>query len=220
VKATEIVMSGGSGDVTVKTAAIAETRISRIIHRNSDPGQTYRMEGTVLHIDTDCGSDCWVSYVIEAPAGVAVHGGLGSGDVDLTGVGATDVHVDSGDIQIKDATGPVKARASSGDIDVLRPKGTTTTQASSGNVRVVDANGAVTAKATSGEVDVIMAVAQPVTAEAGSGDVDVVVPGGSDRVQTHTGSDEPAIQGIVNDPAAKVVLDLHASSGDVSVTAA
>jgi hypothetical protein len=85
---------------------------------------------------------------------------------------------------------------------------------------VVDANGAVTAKATSGEVDVIMAVAQPVTAEAGSGNVDVVVPGGSYRVQTHTGSDDPAIQGIVNDPAAKVVLDLHASSGDVTVTAA
>jgi len=220
VKATEIVMSGGSGDVTVKTAAITETRISRIIHRNSDPGETYRMDGTVLHIDTDCGSDCWVSYVIEAPTGVAVRGELGSGDIDLTGVGSADVNVSSGDIQIKDATGAVKARASSGDIDVLRPRGTTTMRATSGNVRVVDASGPVTATATSGDVDVIMAVARSVTAEASSGNVDLVIPAGSYRVVTDTGSGDAEIRGIVNDPAATVVLDLHAGSGDVTVTAA
>jgi DUF4097 and DUF4098 domain-containing protein YvlB len=220
VKVSEIVMTGGSGNVTVKTAAINETRISRVIHHNADPGETYRMNGTVLHIDTDCGSDCSVSYEIEAPTGVAVRGELSSGDVDLTGIGSADVHVSSGNIEIKDATGPVKARATSGDIDVIRPKGATTAQSTSGDVRAVEAAGPVTAKATSGEVEVNMTVAQSVTAEATSGNVDVVVPAGTYQVKTDTGSGDTETRGIVNDPTAKIILDLRAGSGDVTLAAA
>jgi DUF4097 and DUF4098 domain-containing protein YvlB len=220
VKVSEIVMTGGSGDVTVKTAAVNETRISRIIHHNADPGKSYRMDGTVLHIDTNCGRNCSVSYEIEAPTGVAVRGQLSSGDVDLTGIASADVTVNSGNIEIKDATGPVKALATSGDINVIRPKGTTTVQATSGNVRAVEAAGAVMAKATSGEVDVTMTVAQSVTAHTTSGNVDVVVPAGAYRVKTDTGSGDTDIRGIVNDPGAKVILDVRAGSGNVTLAAA
>ena len=59
----------------------------------------------MLHIDTDCGHDCSVSYEIEAPAGVAVRGELSSGDVGLTGSGSADVTLTSGDIMVRDATG-------------------------------------------------------------------------------------------------------------------
>src|SRR4051812_36957705 len=79
---TEIRITGGSGDVAVRTSARADTSIRREVrYRGGEPGRTYRIEGSVLSIDTNCGRDCGVSYDIEAPAEVAVTGRTTSGDV-------------------------------------------------------------------------------------------------------------------------------------------
>ena len=221
VKVTEIVMTGGSGDVTVRTAAINETRINRIVHHNADPGQTYRLDGTVLHIDTNCGHDCSVSYEIEAPTGVAVRGELRSGDVGLTGVGATDVTLTSGDIMVRGATGTVQAQSTSGDITVMDSKAAVTIQATSGDIRAMNVGGGpVSARVTSGDVDVKLTEANSVTAEANSGDVNVIVPAGSYRVGADTGSGDDRVVGIVNDPSAKNVINVHTGSGDATISAA
>jgi DUF4097 and DUF4098 domain-containing protein YvlB len=219
VKVTEIVLTGASGNVNVRTAAVTETTIQRIIHRNSDPGQSYRIDGTVLHIDTDCGSDCTVDYVVEAPAGVAVRGELRSGDIGLTGVGTTDVTVTSGNILIHGATGAVRAKATSGDIDALDTAAATTLESTSGNVRAMNAGGPVIARTTSGDVDVKLTAAASVTARASSGDVTVIVPPGSYQVKADASAGDAAILGLVNDPAAKNVIEVNASSGDATVTA-
>ena len=218
VKVTEIVMAGGSGDVLVRTAPIAETRITRIVHRASDPGESYRLDGTVLHIDTDCGHDCSVSYQIEAPAGVAVRGELRSGDIGLDGVGATDLRLTSGDIMVRNASGAVTARSTSGDISVLDGKGGAKIEATSGNVRVMNVGGPVDAQVTSGDVEVQLAAPNSVTARANSGDVNVMVPAGSYRVTADTGSGDHTITGIVDDPSAKNVINVHTGSGDARVS--
>jgi hypothetical protein len=187
VKVSEIVMTGGSGDVTVKTAAIAETRITRVVHRRSDPDPSYRLEGTVLHIDTDCGSDCTASYQIEAPAGVKVSGELRSGDVGLTDVGAADVTVTSGDVAVNGATGAVKVKTTSGDITVHHAKAGATLFATSGDLQAMDVGGGpVSARTTSGDVTVKALEVGSVTAHATSGDVEVLVPSGTYRVNTQT----------------------------------
>jgi DUF4097 and DUF4098 domain-containing protein YvlB len=218
VKVTEIVMAGGSGDVLVRTAPIAETRITRIVHRATDPGESYRLDGTVLHIDTDCGHDCSVSYQIEAPAGVAVRGELRSGDIGLDGVGATDLRLTSGDIMVRNAAGAVTARSTSGDISVLDGKGGATIEATSGNVRVVNITGGpVDAQVTSGDVEVQLTAPNSVTARANSGDVNVMVPAGSYRVTADTGSGDHTITGIVDDRSAKNVINVHTGSGDARV---
>ncbi|HET9516237.1 MAG TPA: DUF4097 family beta strand repeat-containing protein, partial [Actinoplanes sp.] len=120
VKVTEIVVTGGSGDVSVRTSARADTRISRVVsyHSGGQPGATYRLSGTVLTVDTDCGHSCSVSYDIDAPAGVAVRGTLRSGDVNLRDVAGVDVEVSSGDVVVTGASGAVQVRATSGDITV------------------------------------------------------------------------------------------------------
>jgi len=220
VKVTEIVMTGGSGDVLVRTAPIAETRITRIVHRATDPGESYRLDGTVLHIDTDCGHDCSVSYQIEAPAGVAVRGELRSGDIGLDGVGATDLRLTSGDIMVRNAAGAVTARATSGDVTVLDGKAGATIEATSGNVRAVNITGGpVNAQVNSGDVEVQLTTPNSVTARANSGDVNVLVPAGSYRVSAETGSGDSGVVGIVNDPSAKNVITVHTGSGDAHVAA-
>jgi hypothetical protein len=221
VKVSEIVLTGASGDVAVRTAPIAETRITRVIHRSSDPGQTYRLEGTVLHIDTDCGRNCSVSYDIEAPAGVAVRGELKSGDVALDGVGATDVTLTSGDVTVRNATGKVRVQGTSGDISVLDGRAGADIRTTSGDVRALNiAGGPVTAVVTSGDVDVKLTTATSVTAETTSGDVNVIVPTGSYRIAADTGSGDDRIIGVVNDPASKNVITLQTRSGDATVSGA
>jgi DUF4097 and DUF4098 domain-containing protein YvlB len=220
VKVTEIVLTGGSGDVTVHTAEVAETTINRVIHRNSDPERSFRIAGTVLHVDTDCGSNCSVNYDIEAPVGVTVRGELGSGDISLIGVKGADVAVASGDINVLRATGKVRARATSGDVEALDSTGAMTLQVTSGDVRALNITGAVDAKSTSGDVDVNLATANSVTARATSGDVTVIVPAGKYQVRTEAASGDARTMGLVNDPASKLVIDVSAASGDATVSAA
>ena len=68
-KITDIVLTGGSGDVTITTAPVTETTITRVIRRSTNPGESYRLVGTTLNIDTTCGVDCSVTYEIKAPPG-------------------------------------------------------------------------------------------------------------------------------------------------------
>ena len=216
----EIVLTGGSGDVMIRTSAIKETKITRVIHRNSDPGRTYEIKGSVLTIDTDCGDNCSVTYDIEAPAGVAVRGELRSGDIGLTEVGATNVTVTSGDIMVSKAKGDVRAKATSGDINVVDSIGKVTVLSTSGDVRALNIDGAVEARTTSGDVDVQLTEVNSVTAKATSGDVNVIVPDGKYQIRTATASGDAQIVGVVNDPAAKSVIDMSAASGDATLSAA
>ena len=218
-KVDQIVLDGNSGDVQVSTSAITETRITRIVHSSSDPAMSYTLTGAQLHLGTSCGHDCRVSYEIEAPAGVAVVGQLSSGSIALDGVGSADVHVSSGDIVIRGATGAVKARSTSGDVTITDSKGPTTLEATSGDVRAIDMGGPVTANASSGDISVKLSVPASITATASSGDVDVIVPAGPYQVRTRTSSGDRNVGGVTNDPSSKNVLDLRASSGDVSVAA-
>jgi Putative adhesin len=218
VKVNEIVLDGSSGDVEVSTSAINETRITRIVHSDADPGLSYTLTGSQLHLGTSCGHDCRVSYRIEAPAGVAVTGELRSGNVALTGVGNTDVHVSSGDIDIHRATGRVQARATSGEVTVTDSTGPATLVATSGDINAVNIGGAVAATASSGEIQVRLDAPASVTAVSSSGDVNVVVPAGKYHVRTRATSGDVNVDGITDDPSAKNVLDVRASSGDVTVT--
>lgn len=216
-KITDIVLTGGSGDVTIATAAVNETTIRRVIRRTTNPDQSYHVSGTTLSLDTSCGPDCSVSYQVQTPPGVNVRGNLASGDLQLAGIGTADVRVTSGDVLINDATGPVKARATSGDIQVLHAKGAVTAQATSGDIRALDAAGAVDVTATSGDVQVSLTAPNSVTANATSGDIDITVPTGDYHVISRTRSADTAVHGLTDDPAAKNVLDVRADSGDINI---
>lgn len=216
-KITDIVLSGGSGDVTITTGAAGQTTIRRVIRRTTNPGESYHLSGTTLSLDTSCGPDCSVSYQIQTPPGVNVRGGLDSGDLQLDGIGSADVRVSSGDLLINNATGPVKARATSGNIQVLHAKGTVTAQATSGDIRAIDAAGAVDVSATSGDVQVHLSAPNSITATVTSGDIDISVPAGDYHVISHGNSADTAVHGLTDNPAAKNVLNVRASSGAINI---
>jgi hypothetical protein len=220
VKVTEIVVTGGSGDVVVRTAPIAETRINRVLTYRDvhEPGATYRLAGTVLTVDTDCGRTCSVSYDIEAPAGVAVSGELGSGDVTMTNVGSTDLQVGSGDINLVGATGAVTLGTRSGDIRVRDLTGASQLSATSGDIDGSGlGGGAIVADAKSGNIQLKLSRPGSVTAKATSGDITLVVPDAAYQVRTSANSGDSNVD-VPNDAAGKFVLDVHANSGDVTVS--
>ncbi|WP_250035989.1 DUF4097 family beta strand repeat-containing protein [Paractinoplanes maris] len=219
-KITEIRLDGGSGDVAIRTAAVTETSIKRVIRRSSDPGESYRLDGSTLVIDASCGHNCSVSYEIVAPAGVKVTGELDSGDIAFDSVGDTDVKLTSGDVMMIDPAGTVKLRGTSGNIRVVNAKKAVDVQMTSGDVEAMDIAAPVKLKVTSGDIDAVLSTANSVTAQTTSGDVHVQVPQGSYKVSTSTGSGDEGVHGITNDPTAKNEITLRTASGNAVVTGA
>lgn len=223
VKVSEIVLTGGSGDVAVTTAAIPDTRIKRIVRTDgsTDPQASYRLVGTVLTLDTSCGERCRVSYEIQAPTGVAVRGRLGSGNITLSDIATAEVTVGSGDILVDRASGTVSMKSNSGNITANDLLGEATLVAGSGDVDAQGLSGgkAVRAQTGSGDVTVELAEAASVTARAGSGDVELTVPDGAYQVRTRNGSGDAELLGLVDDPKAKNIIDVQTGSGDARVTA-
>lgn len=223
VKVSEIVLTGGSGDVTVTTAAIADTRIKRIVRTDgsADPQASYQLAGTVLTLDTSCGERCQVSYEIQAPTGVAVRGKLGSGSVTLSDIATADVTVGSGNAAVDRASGTVALKATSGDIIATDLRGGATLVAGSGNVEAHGLGGgkAVRAQTSSGNVVLELTEAASVTARAGSGDIELTVPDGAYQVKARNGSGESELLGVVDDPSAKNIIEVQTGSGNATVTA-
>jgi len=217
-KITDIVLSGGGGDITVSSAPVTETTIRRVIRQATNPGKPYQLQGTTLTLDTVCGMHCSVSYEIKTPPGVKVHGQLGSGDVHLDSVADTDLQLTSGDLTVTNASGPVQIHATSGDIHVNDAKSSVKVQSTSGDVEALNAGGPVDVRVTSGDVQVSLAAPNSVTAHTTSGDVTVDVPQeGKYRVLTSHGSGDVTVEGLQSDASSKNVLDVRAGSGDVTV---
>lgn len=217
VKVTEVVIGGGDGTVTVHTSAINETRVQRVVRsRESEVGTKYRLDGTVLHVDTACGFQCDVAVDVHAPTGVRVRGELSSGDMTLTDISTADVKVNSGKITINRTSGDVKAEVTSGDLTVTAVRGTTRLVATSGEVKGRDLSGAVNAEVTSGNVELRLAKAASVTVRANSGNVGLGVPAGQYRLDVSTKSGDQKV-GIPDTPGATHLLDVTASSGDVLI---
>jgi hypothetical protein len=219
VAITEIRVRGGSGDVTVRGSGPAgEFRIDRVVrYRGTEPGRTYRLAGTVLHIETDCGRSCSVSYDIAAPPGVAVRGDNGSGDMTLSDVSAVDINVGSGNISVANSAGDVAVEAGSGDITVKAVGGDLTAETGSGTVDARGLMGAVaTVRAGSGDLTVVRERPGGVTVSTGSGNIEVLVPDGRYRVDATTDSGDRNV-GIADDPGATDVIRIESGSGDVTV---
>ncbi|GAA0548879.1 hypothetical protein GCM10010172_33500 [Paractinoplanes ferrugineus] len=216
-KITDIVLTGGGGDVTITSGAVAETSVRRVIRRSSNPGSPYKLDGTTLTIDTTCGRNCSVSYEITTPAGVNVRGQERSGDIRLKGVGSTDLQLTSGDVLVSGATGPVSIKATSGDIQVTDAKSSVKVHSTSGDVQATRVVGPVDLQVTSGDMHVELTAPNSVTAKATSGDVWVAVPESKYRVTADSRSGDERLEGLSSDATATNVIDVRVTSGDITV---
>lgn len=219
VAITEIRIEPGSGDITVETADTKQVEIRRMVrYRADEPDTSYKIDGTTLILDADCGSWCSVTYEVTAPKGVAVRGGTDSGNINLSGVSTVDMKIESGNVRVDGATGKVAAETGSGNVIVRGATGGVELSTGSGNIDAEQLGGPRnTARADSGNIVLSLIAPGAVTAQADSGNIRVRVPADSYQVEARTDSGRTDIQ--VPDVAdGKYLLDLTTDSGNITVT--
>lgn len=219
VAITEIRLEPGSGDLTVETADTKQVEIRRMVrYRSNEPDTSYKIEGTTLVLDADCGSWCSVNYEVTAPKGVAVRGGGDSGNINLSGVSAVDVKIDSGNITVTGATGKVAAETDSGNVIVRGATGGVDLMSGSGNIDADQLGGPQnTARADSGNIGLSLITPGAVTAQADSGNIRVQVPSDSYQVEARTDSGRTNVE-VPDVPDGKHLLDLSTDSGNITVS--
>jgi Putative adhesin len=212
------VPAGGAGDVTIRaTGAADQVRIKRIVrYQGGEPDTRYEIKGDELVLPSDCGSRCTVSWEVTAPEGVTVRGEASSGNVMLHRVGPVDFTLRSGDINVTEARGEVRATTTSGNIEVVDATGPVRLRASSGNIDARRLAAGADAEATSGNVTVELDKPAAARLHASSGDVDLTVPEGRYRVRADARSGDTNLA-VPNDPGASLLLDVSANSGNVTL---
>ncbi|KAB1910070.1 DUF4097 family beta strand repeat-containing protein [Micromonospora sp. AMSO31t] len=219
VKITKItVPAGGAGDVTIRATGPADqVRIKRIVrYQGGEPDSRYEIKGDELLLPSDCGSRCTVSWEVTAPEGVTVRGDANSGNVLLHRVGPVDFTLNSGDINVTEARGEVRATTTSGNIEVVDATGPVRLRASSGDISARRLAAGVDAEATSGNVSIELDKPAAARLHATSGDIDLTVPEGRYRVRADAKSGDTNLA-VPNDAGASLLLDVSASSGNVTV---
>jgi hypothetical protein len=213
-----IALDNGSGNVTIRATDTATTTVHQHYRYHwGKPGRSYRLDGDELTLG-DCGWNCTVDYDVTVPRGAVVGGDVSSGELKLSGVSGVDVDVSSGDADIADVTGPVKLQADSGSVRLSDVTGRTDLDVSSGEVQAGGLRGPVGVDASSGNVRLELATPQDVRADASSGSIQILVPADAVyRVKADADSGEESIN-VRQDPHAPHVLDLHASSGNISAS--
>jgi hypothetical protein len=149
-------------------------------------------------IDSD---DCSIKYTVLIPAGAAV-------------IAATS----SGDVSIRDLTGPVSVQAVSGDVRLERLAGSLDVQAVSGDVRSADTgSGPVTVQVTSGDTSLSFTGApRSVDVQGTSGDVSIGLPAGVYAVEVETTSGQQTV--TVDRSSSGQRVTAKTVSGDVTVS--
>ncbi|MFE1174430.1 DUF4097 domain-containing protein [Streptomyces sp. NPDC058773] len=212
-KITSVRLDSGSGGLTVHGGKGGEgvkggrgggaVSVHRAVsyHGDRPEGATHRVKDGVLVL-SGCGTNCTVDYTLDLPAGIPVSGRTSSGAVELTDVGAVKMTTSSGDIRLIGARGAVDARTSNGRITGRGLSGPS-----------------IAAETSNGAIDLSPATAQNVRAETSNGAIRLRLPKGPYRVAAETDNGEKHIA-VPQDPAARFLLKLTTSNGDITAKGA
>ena len=209
-------VTNDSGSVKIHTGPLSA--VHRTIRYDKDkPGSTSRVENNTLIIESCPVRHCAIDYDVTVPVGTKVDGKIDSGSVELDGVAAVNLAIDSGSTTVRRVSGKVNVNASSGSIDVQDVGDAVTVRSDSGRVRLADVRAAVTVEAQSGSVNVgVGGSPQDVRVKADSGNIMVSVPRSDYRVRAQTDSGHVQ-NGIGDQPSGGHLLDLHTDSGNITV---
>lgn len=223
----QLELENGSGNSRVTVGSPGEVRIHAEFRVHSwpwdDPDRTlkdlvanppFSQEAGLVRID-DSGWDMNMvsaDYSITVPPDTQMHGIVGSGNLDVSGIaGPANFVVGSGNISATAITNDTHAIAGSGNVTFTDAQGRIDATAGSGNVLVRGAKGEVRVRTGSGNIRVEQPGAN-VEASAGSGDIELR--GATADVRLHTGSGAISVDG---NPAPATYWDIRASSGDVEL---
>jgi DUF4097 and DUF4098 domain-containing protein YvlB len=225
----------GNDSGSVKIHNGSKATVHRTIHYDKNrPGSTYHVDGNTLVVESCRERNCSIDYELTVPAGTRVDGKVDSGDIEVDGVAAVNLKIESGSaniqhvsgkvnvdsssgrVQVSDVADAVVVRSESGRVTLADLKAAVTAQADSGSIEAHGVGGAADLKSQSGSVTVGLASPQNVRVQADSGNVTLSVPRAEYRVTTETGSGQ-VHNGIGDQPSGTYHLDLHTASGDVTL---
>jgi Putative adhesin len=221
VTLSDVRLAGDSGSITIERSSNLDgIEIRRTVeYTGHKPDKRYdTVDGTKLVLDTNCGHNCSISYIVRLGSEVDVAGTSDSGRVVVHGVAKVAVTADSGSVEVRDASGDVNVRTDSGRVTATNVKGAVNVQTDSGSVTGNGLGGNSTNVHTeSGAVDVTTTAVQNVKVQTDSGSVRVKVPSGTAYLVKHS-TDSGHVQiGVPTDPAGRYTLDLHTESGAITV---
>lgn len=214
-----VTIDSGSGSVDVRHVPGAQGEIRQTRHSwfGGRVEAQHSLSGGRLLLDTDCGWNCSVDYVVTLPTTVPVSGRIGSGSLEVTGMSSVDVEVGSGSITLREVDGPVAAHTGSGSIELAGIGGRIDVDSGSGRIEGSALRAAeVTAHTESGGVELELLSPRSVRVDTGSGGIDVTVPPGRYQVEAETGSGSEEID-VARDPDAPRSLRLSTGSGGIDV---
>jgi hypothetical protein len=178
-KVTKLQLNSNAGDAVVTETGGTAVRVVETLRwrgEGSKPRPEHKVEGETLLMTYTCPSDwgagCSVDYKIEIPKGLSV-----------------DLETGSGNLTLRNLTGPIDVSAGSGDVDAAGLAGKQ-----------------VSADVGSGNLEL----------KAGSGDITLSVPDGAYDVKSDVGSGDTAVT-VRNDSASTHKISLTAGSGDITV---
>ncbi|GAA4989151.1 hypothetical protein HD597_007812 [Nonomuraea thailandensis] len=189
-KVTKLQLKSNSGDAVITETGGTAVRVVETLHWRGEGGKPrpeHKVEGEALLMTYTCPSDwgagCSVDYKIEIPKGLSV-----------------DLDAGSGDLTLRNLTGPIDVNAGSGDVDA----------AGLGGKQVF-------ADVGSGNIELKYASA-PDNADlkAGSGDITLSVPDGAYDVKSEVGSGDAAVT-VKKDASSTHKISLTTGSGDITV---
>ncbi|HEY0640352.1 MAG TPA: DUF4097 family beta strand repeat-containing protein [Pseudonocardiaceae bacterium] len=148
-------------------------------------------------------SECWVSYEVAVPAGLAVR-----------------LRSDTGDVRAADLDGPLDASSATGDVEVRGVDGTLRLRSSTGGVSASGVTGDdVIAETSTGDVTLHFAEAPTaVTASTDTGDVTLLLPGGPYAVDADTDTGDTTIT-VPDRTGAPRTVFARTDTGDVEIRA-
>jgi len=227
-------VASDSGSVKIRTGSKAT--VHRTIHYEKDrPGPTSHVEGSTLVVESCRERNCSIDYELTVPAGTRVDGKIDSGRVEVDGVAAVNLKIDSGSTTIQHISGKVNVDSSSGRVEVSDVADAVVVKSESGRVSLANVHAAVTARAESGSIDargiggaadltsqsgsvtVGLTGTYNVKVQADSGSVTVTVPKDAKyRVRAQTDSGH-VNNSIGDQPSAVNQVDLHTDSGNITL---
>ncbi|MDR7302095.1 DUF4097 family beta strand repeat-containing protein [Haloactinomyces albus] len=218
-----IEIDSGSGSVDVRYEPGAEAVVQQREHRwwggwwADDSKPNHSVADGELLLDTHCGWNCTVDYVVTLPKRVPVTGELGSGSLGIAGMSSVDVEVGAGSVLVREVSGPVTAHTGSGGIELVDIAGNIEADTGSGSIEGRDLRGGdITAHTSSGGVTLDLLSLRSVDVDSGSGRIELTVPRGPYRVDAETGSGSKEID-VGRAPAAERSLTLSTGSGGIHV---
>jgi Putative adhesin len=231
-------LANGSGEVEIVGSDTSRIEVhERTRHRLWKPDQTFTVDGDTVRLNGDCGWGCSTDYTVRVPKGTQITGNGGSGDVSIQGIASdVDVKLSSGELEVMDLTGSLRADVGSGSITIERISGDVDAHTSSGEIELSEIAGkttvdtgsgsiegdlrssdAVDARTSSGEITLEVAEAKSVRAKTGSGSIELTVPNRAYKIDATTGSGDIDHSGVREDDASEYAITASTGSGSIEI---